>query len=42
MGLAGKEDGPRDIVVRLRKLAGMAFRELMECFYHLIVWMAAR
>jgi len=36
------EDGPWDIVVRLRKLAGDGFwGALMDCFYCLSVWMAA-
>ena len=36
------EDGPADIVVRLRKLAGDGFwGALMDCFYCLSVWMAA-
>jgi hypothetical protein len=36
------EDGPFDIVVRLRKRAGDGFfGSLMDCFYCLSIWMAA-
>ena len=36
------EDGPFDLVVRLRKRAGNGFfGGLMDCFYCLSVWMAA-
>ena len=36
------EDGPWDIVVRIRKFAGNGFfGKLMDCFYCLSVWIAA-
>ena len=36
------EDGPGDIVVRLRRLAGNGFfGRAMDCFYCLSVWVAA-
>jgi hypothetical protein len=36
------EDGPWDLVVRLRKLAGKSFwGGLLDCFYCLSVWVAA-
>jgi hypothetical protein len=36
------EDGPWDIVVRLRRLAGSGFwGKLLDCFYCLSLWMAA-
>lgn len=36
------EDGPGDIVVRLRRLAGDGFAgKLLDCFYCLSLWVAA-
>lgn len=36
------EDGPWDIVVRIRKLAGYEFwGQLLDCFYCLSAWVAA-
>ncbi len=36
------EDGPWDLLVRLRRLAGSGFwGELLDCFYCLSVWTAA-
>lgn len=36
------EDGPWDVVVRLRRAAGEGFfGRLMDCFYCLSLWMAA-
>lgn len=36
------EDGPWDLVVRLRRLAGTGFwGQLLDCFYCLSVWVAA-
>ena len=36
------EDGPWDIVVRFRRLAGKGFwGKLLDCFYCLSVWIAA-
>ena len=35
------EDGPWDVVVRLRRIAGEGFLgKLLDCFYCLSVWMA--
>jgi len=35
------EDGPWDLVIRLRRLAGTGFwATLLDCFYCLSVWMA--
>jgi Protein of unknown function (DUF1360) len=37
------EDGPWDIVIRVRKFVGEGFwGELLDCFYCLSVWIAAR
>lgn len=39
--LLSKEDGPFDIVFKLRKLAGQSvFGSLMDCFYCLSLWIA--
>ena len=36
------EDGPWDVVVRLRRMAGEGFwGQLLDCFYCLSVWIAA-
>ena len=36
------EDGPGDIFLRLRRLAGMGFLgQLLDCFYCLSLWFAA-
>lgn len=36
------EDGPWDIVLRLRRLAGSGFAgHLLDCFYCLSIWIAA-
>jgi hypothetical protein len=40
--LLAEEDGPFDVVVRLRRRAGVRqLGELMDCFYCLSVWLAA-
>jgi hypothetical protein len=40
--LLNAEDGPWDVVVRLRRHAGKGFwGELMDCFYCLSLWVAA-
>ena len=40
--LLNAEDGPWDVVVRLRRRAGEGFwGELLDCFYCLSVWIAA-
>jgi hypothetical protein len=40
--LLAEEDGPADIVVRLRRKAGPGWAgRLMDCFYCLSVWVAA-
>ncbi len=40
--LLNAEDGPWDILVKLRRLAGNgAFSDLLDCFYCLSVWAAA-
>jgi hypothetical protein len=40
--LLNAEDGPFEIVVRLRRLAGVGFfGQLLDCFYCLSVWVAA-
>jgi hypothetical protein len=40
--LLNAEDGPFDLVVKLRRLAGTGFwGELLDCFYCLSVWVAA-
>jgi hypothetical protein len=40
--LLTSEDGPWQIIVRLRRLAGDGFwGELMDCFYCLSLWIAA-
>jgi len=40
--LLNAEDGPWDVMVRLRRLAGTRmFGRLMDCFYCLSVWTAA-
>jgi hypothetical protein len=40
--LLNAEDGPWDLVVRLRRAAGSGFwAGLLDCFYCLSVWMAA-
>jgi hypothetical protein len=37
-----EEDGPADIVVRLRRRAGASLAgNLMDCFYCMSVWVAA-
>lgn len=37
--LVNVEDGPFDIIIKLRKLAGRSFwGKLMDCFYCLSVW----
>lgn len=37
--LIGMEDGPFDIIIRVRKLMGNSFfGKLMDCFYCLSVW----
>jgi hypothetical protein len=39
--LLGSEDGPREIFVRLRRLAGVGFwGDLLDCFYCLSLWIA--
>jgi hypothetical protein len=36
------EDGPWDVIVRLRRAAGRGFRgRLLDCFYCLSLWIAA-
>ena len=36
------EDGPRDLLVRLRRMAGNGFvGKLLDCFYCLSLWVAA-
>lgn len=36
------EDGPWDVIVRVRRLAGTGFwGRLLDCFYCLSLWMAA-
>src|SRR5262245_11182655 len=36
------EDGPFDVVIRIRRLAGQGFfGKLMDCFYCLSMWIAA-
>jgi len=40
--LLSGEDGPADIFLRLRKLAGNSFfGQLLDCFYCLSLWVAA-
>ena len=40
--LLAEEDGPGDIVVRLRRRAGSSWAgDLMDCFYCLSIWVAA-
>jgi hypothetical protein len=40
--LLNAEDGPWDLVVRLRRLAGSGFwASLLDCFYCLSLWIAA-
>ncbi len=40
--LLAKEDGPADLVVRLRKRLGHSWAgRLMDCFYCLSMWVAA-
>jgi hypothetical protein len=40
--LLNAEDGPLDVVVRLRRMAGTGFwGQLLDCFYCLSVWIAA-
>ena len=40
--LLNAEDGPWDLVVRLRRAAGTGFwAGLLDCFYCLSLWMAA-
>ena len=40
--LLAAEDGPWQIMVRLRRQAGVGFfAELLDCFYCLSIWMAA-
>jgi hypothetical protein len=40
--LLAEEDGPANVVVRLRKRAGPGqLGELMDCFYCLSIWVAA-
>ncbi len=40
--LLNAEDGPWDVVVRLRRIAGDGFwGQLLDCFYCLSVWIAA-
>jgi hypothetical protein len=40
--LLNSEDGPWDIVVKLRRQAGLGFwGQLLDCFYCLSVWSAA-
>ena len=40
--LLAEEDGPADVVVRLRACAGESWvGELMDCFYCMSVWVAA-
>jgi hypothetical protein len=37
--LIGVEDGPFDLIIKLRKLAGNSFLgKLMDCFYCLSIW----
>ncbi|MBL7732413.1 MAG: DUF1360 domain-containing protein [Chitinophagaceae bacterium] len=37
--LISAEDGPFDVIIRLRKLAGNSFfGKLMDCFYCLSIW----
>jgi hypothetical protein len=39
--LLAEEDGPADVVVRLRRRAGSSWAgELLDCFYCLSVWVA--
>jgi hypothetical protein len=40
--LLSQEDGPFDLVFRLRRLAGQGFLgRLLDCFYCLSLWLAA-
>jgi hypothetical protein len=40
--LLAEEDGPADVIVRLRRRAGGGrLGELMDCFYCLSIWVAA-
>ncbi len=40
--LLAAEDGPRQVMVRLRRKAGEGFfGELLDCFYCLSIWIAA-
>jgi hypothetical protein len=40
--LLNAEDGPSEVLVRLRRLAGSGFwGELLDCFYCLSLWIAA-
>lgn len=40
--LLNAEDGPWDLVIRLRRLAGTGFwASLLDCFYCLSLWIAA-
>ena len=40
--LVAREDGPWDVVTRLRRMAGTGFwGRLMDCFYCLSLWVAA-
>ena len=40
--LLAEEDGPADVVVRLRRRAGSSWAgDLLDCFYCLSVWVAA-
>lgn len=40
--LLNAEDGPWEVLVRLRKLAGSSFwAKLLDCFYCLSLWVAA-
>jgi len=39
--LLGKEDGPFDLIFRLRQLAGEGvWGKLMDCFYCLSIWIS--
>lgn len=39
--LLAKEDGPADLIVRIRVRLGDRLGELLDCFYCLSVWVAA-
>lgn len=39
--LLNAEDGPWNLVTKLRRAAGAGFGELLDCFYCLSLWVAA-